>query len=257
MKHSFKLVIYVFTIVLLCVTSVGAHTKEMATQTARETWWYFKKVIDDPNKNQYGFSAQMLNKTWITNLTINENREYIGMVITDSGLVAEVKFTDSSEILDWAFVEGKILIGGFSFRIKEKTNKVELLTDFYRVSFLAENCVTLDFLERSKREVEPIGLDSSIGFLNKRYHGGVARFYDYLGQNMEYPSFANKIGLVGYCYVSFAVLPDGSVKDIIIEQSIGGGTSEECYRLIANIGRFKPNNQDAAVRFTLPIKLLL
>jgi len=257
MKNLLKTGLYTFFVLMACFNSAKAYTEQMATQTARQTWWYFKQVINDPYKNQYGFSAKMLNNQWITNISINEIGEYIGMMLTDSGLTAEVKFKDSSEIVDWAFVGGKILIGAFSFRIKEKTIKVELLTEFFGAKFILENCVTLDFLERSKRREEPIGLDSSIGFLNRRYYGGSAGFYNYLSQNMAYPSFAHKIGLVGYCYVSFVVLPNGSVKDIIIEQSIGGGTAEECYRLIADISNFKPNDKDDAARFTLPIKLVL
>ncbi len=256
MRNKLKFSLALF-FVYFFTNTVFAFNTEMATQTARQTWWYFRQVIDDPNKNQHGFSAKMLNNQWITNISINEIGEYSGLMLTDSGLTAEVKFKDSSEFVDWAFVEGKILIGGFSFRIKEKTIKVELLTDFFRVKFINGNCVTLDFLERSKRREDPIGLDYSVAFLNRRYYGGSAGFYHYLSQNMAYPSFAQKIGLVGYCYVSFVVLPNGSVKDIIIEQSIGGGTAEECYRLIADISNFKPNDKDVTARFTLPIKLLL
>ncbi len=258
MRNKLKFSLALF-FVYFFTNTVFAFNTEMATQTARQTWWYFRQVIDDPNKNQHGFSAKMLNNQWITNITINEIGEYSGLVLTDSGLTAEVKFKDSSEIVDWAFVEGKILIGGFSFRIKEKTIKVELLTDFFRVKFINENCVTLDFLERSKwvESIDSTDININNDFFKQRYYGGKASFYRYLAQNMEYPSFARKIGLIGYCYVSFTVLSNGYIKDIIVEQSIGGGTADECYRLIENINQFKKSDTNGNFRFTLPIKLVL
>lgn len=254
MNHTYKLIIYVFTLILFGVTSVEAYTEDIATQTARETWWYFKQVIKDPYVSQYGFSVKTTNNQWITNVTVNENGYYTGMVITDSGLVAEVKFTDSSEILDWAFVDEKLLVGGFSFRIPSNTIKVELLTNFLGAKFINEQCVGQDFSDRSIWPQHKDSIEAGRAGISKRYYGGEKGFANDLSKLLTYPPFAREIGLKGNCYVTFLVKSNGQTSNIKVVQSIGAGTSGECFEAINNLRGFKANDSGETIFISLPIK---
>lgn len=256
MNSTLKRILYVFALTLLGVSSAKAYTEEVATQTARETWWYFKKVIKDPYVNQHGFSVKMSNNQWITNITINEVGEYNGMIITDSGLVAEAKFKDSSEVLDWAFVDEKLLVGAFSFRIKSNTINVELLTTFLGAKYILEKCVGPDFLERSQWPQNTDSLERGRELLNKRYYGGEKGFTNDLSKLLTYPPFARKIGLYGNCYVTFLVKSNGYTSNIKVVQAIGAGTSEECYEAINNLNGFKANDSETLISITLPIRFI-
>ena len=255
MKNLFK-ILYTFFVLIAGLGSAKAYTEKMATQTARETWWYFTQVINDPYISQYGFSVKMLNNQWVTNITVSETGQYSGLILTDSGLVGEAKFIDSSEILDWAFVDDKLLVGAFSFRIKSNTIKVELLTNFLGAKFIKEKCVDWDFVDRSKWKRPSDSLEFGRAFMNQRYYGGDKGFVNDLEKQFSYPPFAMEIGLVGYCYVTFVVLPNGYTKDIKVVQSIGAGTSEICYDSINNLSGFRAKETDRPHSFTLPIKFI-
>jgi hypothetical protein len=255
MKNLFK-ILYTFFILIAGLGSAKAYTEQMATQTARETWWYFKQVIKDPYVSQHGFSVKMLNNQWITNITVSETGQYSGLILTDSGLVGEAKFIDSSEVLDWAFVDDKLLVGAFSFRIKSNTIKVELLTNFLGAKFIKEKCVDWDFVDRSKWKRPSDSLEFGIAFLNQRYFGGEEGFKNDLVKFFRYPPFAMEIGLVGYCYATYDVLPNGYITNIKVVQSIGAGTAEICYNSINNLSGYRAKETDRMHSFTLPIKFI-
>ncbi len=256
MKNLFKTVLYTFFILGASFGSAKAYTEQMATQTARETWWYFKQVINDPYISQYGFSVKMLNNQWVTNITVSETGQYSGLILTDSGLVGDAKFIDSSEVLDWAFVDDKLLVGAFSFRIKSNTIKVELLTNFLGAKFIKEKCVDWDFVDRGKWKLPSDSSEYAISFTSQRYYGGDKGFTNDLDKGFTYPPFALEIGLVGYCYVTFVVLPNGYIKDIKVVQSIGAGTAQICYDSINNLNGFKARETDRPQFLTLPIKFI-
>lgn len=256
MNSTLKRILYVFALTLLGVSSAKAYTEEVATQTARETWWYFKQVIKDPYVDQHGFSVKMLNNHWVTNITVSETGQYIGLILTDSGLVGEARFIDSSEVLDWAFVDGKLLVGAFSFRIKSNTINVELLTNFLGAKFMKEKCVDWDFVDRGKWKLPSDSPEYAISFMSQRYYGGDKGFMNDLEKQFTYPPFAMEIGLVGYCYVTFVVLPNGYIKDIKVVQSIGAGTAQICYDSINNLNGFKARETDRPHSLTLPIKFI-
>jgi hypothetical protein len=259
MSRTFKLTYVVLAIILLGTNSAEAYTKELALQTARETWWYFKQVINKPNSNQTKFSVKIIGNKWITDVKWVADVGYSGKQLLEDGILGDEEIIkDSLSIIDWAFVENKQIIGAFSYRIGPHGEDKKDITSLLGARLVNYQAVGDDFLNRSKRPGSNIVGDStSLVFLNNRFDGGVAGFYKYLSSTISYPPFAREIGLQGYCYVSFTVSPAGLIEDVLIEQTIGGGSYFECQNVMNQMPDFKSNDISSKTRFTLPIKLVL
>ncbi len=86
--------------------------------------------------------------------------------------------------------------------------------------------------------------------------GGIAAFYDYLGENIRYPEEARRIGISGRVFVEFVVDKDGSLTDAKVVKGIGGGCDEEAIRVINRAPKWKPGKQrgrPVKVRMTVPV----
>ncbi len=82
----------------------------------------------------------------------------------------------------------------------------------------------------------------------------------FIGENLKYPKVAKESAIEGTVVVSFAVNADGSLTDIAIVKSIGGGTDEEVKRVIGLMPKWIPAQKDGkAVKseMKLPIKFKL
>lgn len=259
-------------LLLLCYSAVlfSAPTVEMATQTARQTWWYFNSVLNQPSKTQYGFSVKLKNGNWLTDVKSVVEEKYQGLILTDSGLTNQmVVFLDSTDIVDWAFVDKKYLVGGFSFRLDyPPTPERKMLCSFLGAIFIFAEAVNDDFLKKSRWDLELLGYEENEKFqiemgrdkkdlFSNRFKGGVDGFYRFLSENIVYPPFAQKIGLEGYCYIQFDVYPSGHLGDIVVLQSIGGGSKEMCEATIRKLPLLKPRKTAGLETIVLPIKLVL
>lgn len=86
--------------------------------------------------------------------------------------------------------------------------------------------------------------------------GGYPAFYEYVKKNLKYPTKARKENIQGKVYVSFIVERDGSISDVKITRSIGGGCDEEAERVLKNSPKWKPGkqrHQPVRVRMSIPI----
>lgn len=259
MKNLLKTTLYTFFILMAGFSSAKAYTEQMAIQTARETWWYFKMVVDNPNANQASFSVKTVENVWVTKVKRIDSDAFSGVQMLEEGVLgSEVVIKDSASILDWAFVEDDVVVGAFSYRVPPIVGKRKNVITFLNAKVKYYRAVGDDFFTRSKRkDVNVLGDTTSIRFLNMRFEGGYVGFYQYLSNTIRYPLFAREISLQGYCYVSFAVSPTGEIEDILIKQTIGGGSYEECLNVMVNMPAFKPDPVDTKTMFTLPIKLVL
>ncbi|RZL49452.1 MAG: TonB family protein [Pedobacter sp.] len=92
------------------------------------------------------------------------------------------------------------------------------------------------------------------------YPGGVMKFYEYLGQNIKYPSDAAENDIQGNVFVSFVVEKDGSLSDLRVDRKLGFGTDEEALRVLRLSKRWNPgiqNGKPVRVRYNIPIKFSL
>lgn len=88
------------------------------------------------------------------------------------------------------------------------------------------------------------------------FPGGMQAFYKYVGDNMDYPSQARRMGIEGRVYVQFVVDKDGTVTEVTAVKGIGAGCDEEAERVLRQAPKFKPGKQRGRavkVRMVLPI----
>jgi protein TonB len=84
--------------------------------------------------------------------------------------------------------------------------------------------------------------------------------YRYIGENMKYPSAAQRANVSGKVFVKFVVEKDGSIGDISILKGIGFGCDEEASRVIKSMPKWSPgrqNGRNVRVYFTMPISFRL
>lgn len=89
---------------------------------------------------------------------------------------------------------------------------------------------------------------------------GASAMMKYIKENMKYPAIARENDIQGTVPVQFVVMPDGSISNVRVARSIGGGCDEEAIRVIKSMPRWRPgkhNGRAVPVNFTLPIKFKL
>jgi protein TonB len=90
--------------------------------------------------------------------------------------------------------------------------------------------------------------------------GGMAAFYDFVGQHLKYPQRASRMGVEGRVFVQFVVEKDGSLTDIQVVKGIGGGCDEEALRVLTMAPDWNPGKQrgrPVRVRMVMPIMFKL
>ncbi|MFD2570585.1 energy transducer TonB [Spirosoma soli] len=88
------------------------------------------------------------------------------------------------------------------------------------------------------------------------FPGGIQAMWDYLKQNVKYPSEAVKANVKGKSYVSFIVQKDGRLTDFQLVHGLGSGCDEEAMRVIKAMPSWKPGSQSGRllkVKYTLPV----
>lgn len=89
------------------------------------------------------------------------------------------------------------------------------------------------------------------------FPGGDAALMKYLGKNTKYPAIAKDAGIQGTVYVTFVLNEDGSVTDVKVLRSIGGGCDEEAIRVVKSMPKWQPgkqNGKNVKVQYNLPIR---
>ncbi|MDR2083566.1 MAG: energy transducer TonB [Bacteroidales bacterium] len=92
------------------------------------------------------------------------------------------------------------------------------------------------------------------------FPGGDVGRLTYLRDNVKYPKMAKESGIQGIVYVTFVVMPDGSISNVEVLRGIGGGCDEEAVRVVENMPKWKPGEQrgqKVKVRFGMQIKFTL
>lgn len=116
--------------------------------------------------------------------------------------------------------------------------------------------------------VEPMGLpveedpDVINDFVEVQasFKGGMEKWYEYLKDNLKYPTQARRMGIEGTAIVRFVVNTDGSIQDVELVRSIGGGCDEVALGVIKNSPNWNPgrmNGRAVRSRMTMPIKFRL
>lgn len=92
------------------------------------------------------------------------------------------------------------------------------------------------------------------------FKGGMDAWYAYLNKNLTYPSQAKRMGIQGMVIVRFVVNTDGSIQDIELVRTIGGGCDEIAKEVIENSPNWNPGKiggRAVRSRMTMPIRFRL
>ncbi|MCF8303384.1 MAG: energy transducer TonB [Bacteroidales bacterium] len=92
------------------------------------------------------------------------------------------------------------------------------------------------------------------------FPGGEMERIKFLQKHLNYPAEAREIGLEGTVYIYFVVEIDGSLTNIKVMRSIGGGCDEEALRVVKKMPKWNPGTQrgrPVRVRYRLPIRFTL
>ncbi|WP_425639943.1 energy transducer TonB [Algoriphagus yeomjeoni] len=92
------------------------------------------------------------------------------------------------------------------------------------------------------------------------FKGGMDAWYAYLNKNLKYPAQAKRIGIEGMVIVRFVVNTDGSIQDIELVRTIGGGCDEIAKEVIENSPNWTPGRiggRAVRSRMTMPIRFRL
>lgn len=93
-----------------------------------------------------------------------------------------------------------------------------------------------------------------------QFPGGTPALMAYLAKNIRYNAQAIEFRITGKVYISFVVLPNGSIDDVRVVKGLGFGLDEEAIRVIKAMPRWQPgfqNGQPVAVAYHLPIQFSL
>lgn len=92
------------------------------------------------------------------------------------------------------------------------------------------------------------------------FPGGMTKLADYLAKNIKYPQMARESGIQGRVFVQFVVEPDGSVSNVAVMRSLGGGCDEEAMRVVKSMPKWKAGKQrgkPVRVSYILPVNFKL
>jgi len=88
------------------------------------------------------------------------------------------------------------------------------------------------------------------------FPGGMDKMAKYLSENIKYPEEAKEKGISGRVFISFVIEKDGSVNEVKVMRSIGGGCDDEAVRVVKAMPKWKPGMQKGKpvrVNYVLPI----
>ena len=92
------------------------------------------------------------------------------------------------------------------------------------------------------------------------FPGGMAKLAEYLAKNIKYPQLARESGIQGRVFINFVVENDGSVTNVKVMRSLGGGCDEEAMRVVKSMPKWKPGKQrgkPVRVSYNLPVNFKL
>ncbi|MGB0165476.1 MAG: energy transducer TonB [Luteibaculum sp.] len=117
----------------------------------------------------------------------------------------------------------------------------------------------VEFVEMPAEEVEEEEIFTIVEKMPS-FPGGVEKLYQFLGNNIKYPTMAQDAGIQGVVYVTFVVEKDGSVTDAKVLRGIGGGCDEEALRVVRKMPKWEPGEQrgkKVKVQYNVPVRFTL
>lgn len=113
-----------------------------------------------------------------------------------------------------------------------------------------------------KEDIEEEDAEEVFVIVEEQPHprGGLQAFYDYINNNIKYPSQARRMNIEGRVFVQFIIEKDGSISQVEAIRGIGESCDEEAVRVVASAPRWEPGKQrgkPVRVKMVLPISFKL
>ena len=112
------------------------------------------------------------------------------------------------------------------------------------------------FLEKDEKEVfKPVEV-------MPEFNGGVMEMMKFIQKNINYPQAAKENGISGKCFLSYVILPNGTISNIMVRKGVKGcpACDLEAIRVVKAMPKWKPGTQNGKpvpVFFNLPINFQL
>lgn len=93
-----------------------------------------------------------------------------------------------------------------------------------------------------------------------QFPGGATKLFEYLAQNINYPTEAEKANIQGRVIVTFVVEKDGSISNAEVVKSVAPSLDAEALRVINAMPNWIPgkqNGKEVRVKYTVPISFHL
>ena len=76
-----------------------------------------------------------------------------------------------------------------------------------------------------------------------KFPGGEEAMFKFISENVKYPQEAKDKNIAGRVFVNFVIEKDGSVDEVKVLRSIGGGCDEEAVRVVKSMPKWTPGKQ--------------
>jgi protein TonB len=111
--------------------------------------------------------------------------------------------------------------------------------------------------------IDIVAIDSVYIFVKEmpEFPGGLKAMYQFMGDNIKYPTMSAEAGSQGQAYVNFTIEKNGKITDVKI---LGGSADKRCKkeaaRVVESMPKWKPGEQGGKrvrVSYTLPVRFVL
>lgn len=179
---------------------------------------------------------------------VSEARDSTGKILADSGKGTWIVYDKNFKTIEG---EGPIVNGlkdgGWSGTVFDSVRYVCMFKDgkgTTGISYLPSG----KMCQFAQAEVEPA------------YPGGIAKFYQYIGQNVHYPAVAKENNIQGKVFITFFIEKNGALTNVSLLRGIGSGCDDEALRVIEASPNWIPGymyGMPARMQYNVPISFIL
>lgn len=129
----------------------------------------------------------------------------------------------------------------------------------FQITALEPAFVLLEAFSSSSDKPVPDSIYNTVEVMPE-FPGGMEAMMKYFAENIKYPEEAKEKGISGRVFVQFVIEKDGSVSNVKVLRSIGGGCDEEAVRVVKGMPKWKPGMQKGKavrVHYNLPLNFKL
>ena len=177
----------------------------------------------------------------------NTCMDSLGKTLAENGTGDWIGFDENFTKI---IVQGKIANGVRDGEWRERMNDTVTKINNYQNGILTSS----DEVDASGKTIfKPVEVVPS-------FPGGMEAFFHFLAKNLRYPATARENGIQGKVVLSFVVEIDGSLTDMKVKGSVGGGCDEEAMRVIKLSAPWTPGTQGGKpvrVAYSVPVSFTM